>query len=155
VVARALALALVLALGAARAIDAHPLHTTLTEVVEDRSAGVLKITVRAFVDDFALAAGKHSRIAVGANHTIPESVMMAYVSSTVRALDAKGGVLQLRWVGFRRQGDVIWLTMLVPRPAGAVRVRNAMLFDLYDDQVNIVQSAIDGRRESKLFTKNG
>ena len=40
------------------ALNAHPLHTTITELTEDRSRGVVRATIRVFGDDFGKARGK-------------------------------------------------------------------------------------------------
>lgn len=37
--------------------------------------------------------------------------------------------------------------------AGALRVRNAMLCELYEDQVNVVQGIVGGARRSVLFVR--
>jgi hypothetical protein len=89
---------------------------------------------------------------VGQDHAIPDTALVAYVAATVRATDASGAAIALRWGGSRRQGEVIWVTVLAPRST-AITVRNAMLFDLYDDQVNIVQSKVGGKNDSRLYTK--
>jgi len=39
------------------------------------------------------------------------------------------------------------------RTVSGARLTNRVLFDRYDDQVNIVQTSISGRRQTLLFTK--
>ena len=40
---------------APRVVLAHPLHSTITEIAEDRAHGTVRATIRVFVDDFATA----------------------------------------------------------------------------------------------------
>ena len=69
--------------------------------------------------------------------------------------DAAGRRVALVVVRTRRSGDLLWVTLRAPvagRAAG-VHLTNRVLFERYDDQVNIVQTSIAGRRQTLLFTK--
>lgn len=147
----------VLALGvllvpAARGAFAHPLHTTLTRLSYDASARVLNVSVRVFADDFSAAVMPGAR--AGSLVIPPDSAMMRYVSGRF-ALQAPGGrPIPLRWCGMRRLGEALVLCLRATAqasPAGA-RMRNALLSELFDDQVNIVQASYDGARRTLLFT---
>jgi hypothetical protein len=129
------------ALLAALVLGAHPLHTTMTELTEDRAAGVVRATIRVFADDFTKAKG-----------TAPE---LTYVSSVFTFIDRSGRPLALRSCGTRRTAELLWICVEAASTEGlaALRVRNAMLSDLFDDQVNVVQGMIGGARRSLLFTK--
>jgi hypothetical protein len=52
-------------------------------------------------------------------------------------------------------GDLMWVCLRAPAPGGPVglRVVHKVLFDLYADQINIVQAAYSGKRISLLFTR--
>ena len=58
------------------------------------------------------------------------------------------------WSGSRRTGDVVWVTFKVPsvRQLRGVKIASTLLFEVYDDQVNIVQTTAEGRHRSMLFT---
>jgi hypothetical protein len=58
------------------------------------------------------------------------------------------------WCGIRRTGDLLWLCLRAPAAQGlsGLRVRVALLFDRYADQINIVQATYGGRRVALLFT---
>jgi hypothetical protein len=49
----------------------------------------------------------------------------------------------------------MWVCLRAAAPAGPVglRVTHKVLFDLYADQINIVQAAYGGKRISLLFTR--
>jgi hypothetical protein len=50
----------------------------------------------------------------------------------------------------------VWVTLRAPelRGVAGARLTNRVLFDRYEDQVNIVQTSISGRRQTLLFTKS-
>jgi hypothetical protein len=54
----------------------------------------------------------------------------------------------------RRTDDLVWITLRAPtlRSVAGARLTNRVLFERWDDQVNIVQTAIGARRQTLLFT---
>jgi len=148
-------LAVVGLLGAARPA-AHPLHTTLTEVVFRGDSRTVDVTVRIFADDLGAAVARRAARAGAPSTTTAtsEAAVFAYLSATFALTDERGRRLPLQWRGSRRQGDLLWISLSAPAMTLAgLRVRNSVLCELYDDQVNIVQASGGGRRTSLLFTK--
>jgi hypothetical protein len=121
----------------------HPLHTTLTQVTYRDADRTLELTVRAFADDF--------RAALKADVT--DSAAAAYLRSTVTVFDRSGRALALSWCGLRRVEDAFLFCLRASAPEGlkGLRVRVAILFERYDDQINIVQASNGGRRTALLF----
>ena len=143
------------ALGAtARRAYSHPLHTTLSEL-SIATDGSVQIVLRAFVDDFSAAATGRAGPQPPPVATPPDSVTARYVARTLALSDASGRRVPLRLAGVRRSGDLVWVTLRTPPAPGRVSVRltNSVLFERYDDQVNIVQTSVAGRRQTLLFTK--
>ena len=156
-VSRQLAFAAVVALIATAAIarpaDAHPLHTTLSELTVT-SDGTVQIVLRAFVDDLS-AAVMRGPARSAAIATPPDSAIARYLTATVVLTDAAGRKAPLAVTGTRRTGDLVWVTLRAPamRAAGGARLTNRVLFERWDDQVNIVQTTIGSRRQTLLFTR--
>lgn len=122
----------------------HPLHTTLTELTFSAADRTVQVSVRAFADDFRAAAGDLS-----------DSAAFVYLRSALTLSDRDGRVMPVAWCGVRRDGDLLWLCLRAPAPRGlaGVQVRARLLFELYRDQINIVQASYDGRRASLLFSR--
>src|ERR1041385_6236469 len=121
-------------LGVLAALAAHPLHTTLTQIELRGDDGSVQLTVRAFSDDLRAALGGD----------VSDSAASRYVRSAVT----------LAWCGLQRSDGVVWLCLRGTAPvAGRLRVRVAVLFELYADQINIVQTNREGRRAALLFTR--
>lgn len=141
---------LVLALLQPRSAAPHPLHTTMAEVRVE--GGEVRITIRAFADDFARAV--LARLEAGAGDHVPDSLAFAYVRRHF-VLRAAGAPVVLAWCGMVRRGDAYRLC-LTAAGVGSLRglvVASRLHHELYDDQVNIVQ-AVHGRdRASVLFLR--
>lgn len=116
---------------------------------------MLEGTIRVFAGDFASAVAKHARKAPPTDDRVTDTEAFAYVSSTFRFSDASGHPIPLTWCGSRRANDLLWLCVRVasvPAPT-ALRLSDTMLSELFDDQINIVQSAAGEKHASMLFTK--
>ena len=122
----------------------HPLHTTLTQLAYRDADHMVEATVRVFADDFRAAL----------KTDVSDSAAVAYLRSTFTLADRTGRPLAIVWCGLRRTGDLLWLCLRAPAAQGlsGLRVRVALLFDRYADQINIVQASYAGRRAALLFT---
>jgi hypothetical protein len=137
------------------ALAAHPIHTTLTELEYRGEDHTVRLSLRAFADDFGTAASRHAGIAVGPEHRVPDGVAVAYANATVTLTDRGGRRLPLSGCGVRRGGDLLWLCLAGTIGGGlaGAQVHVRTLFDLHHDQVNLVQVTNGSRRQSLLFTR--
>jgi hypothetical protein len=140
---------------AARNAQAHPLHTTLVQLAYDERAHTLEGTIRVFAGDFAAAVAKHGGVKPPDDDRVSDGAAFAYVSSTFRFTDAGGHPLALQWCGSRRAGDLLWICVRVTGNTAptALRLSDQMLCEIFDDQINIVQSVAGAKHTSMLFTK--
>lgn len=146
---------LLLAVGVnARAAWSHPLHTTLTDIALDSADGSMRLTIRAFADDFSAVVARRAGKVRPADYNVSDADIASYVAATLSVEDPSGRRASLTWGGLRRTGDLMWVTVRAPsvRSLRGMRVASTLLFEVFDDQVNIVQATYDGRRHSMLFT---
>jgi len=138
----------------ARRAYSHPLHTTLSEL-SIAADGSVQIVLRAFVDDLSAAALGRAGPQPAPVATPPDSATARYLGGTLAVIDAAGRHVALSLAGVRRTGDLLWVTLRTPAALGRgdVRLTNRVLFERYDDQVNVVQTSVAGRRRTLLFTK--
>jgi len=129
----------------------HPLHTTLTELVEQPGGRQVTIVVRAFSDDLntALHAGG------GISPSAEDTLMSRYIRTRLSLRTATGVPVTMNWIGRRTTGDLTWITMEADVPGGlkGTHLQNSIHTELFSDQVNIVQARFAGRSESLLFTR--
>lgn len=141
---------------APRTLDAHPLHSTITELVEDHAHGVVRATIRVFADDFGTAVVKANggRVTPVAGAAW-DAAVQKYVATVFGIQDARGRALTLRSCGVRRTAELLWVCVetATSEALGTLRVRNAILCDLFEDQVNVVQGTVATERRSLLFVR--
>ena len=124
--------------GAAR-VEAHPLHTSFTEVTRDRHTGVVSISVRLFADDFGAMLDSLRAIPAFRNLTA-DQVAQAYFRRSF-GLSSGAGPIELVWDGMRTVDGLTWINARSAAPVvnGKLRIRNALMFDRFRDQVSIVR----------------
>lgn len=141
----------------AEAAAAHKFHTSFTEADYNAQERSLQITLRTFPDDLENILSRRSRKAVRLDRKKEaEPLLVAYLQETFQLKNAKGEIVKLSWVGMDAGVDSAWLYFeahLPGDPAGA-QLRNQFMFDLYDDQINLVNIKQGGRKRALTF-KNG
>jgi hypothetical protein len=152
---------LALALAGGRA---HPMHTTVTEVVREDGRGRVSLQVRVYLDDLRAAV----QLPVGAPIADPASIdhasadpasadaaMARYLRATFALADRTGRPVRLTWLGAEPTGDVILLRLRGEVPGGLAgeRVTSLVLCERFEDQVNVVRAEYAGRTTTLLFTR--
>ena len=139
----------------ARPALAHPLHSTITEMTEDRARGVVRATIRVFADDFGTSLSRFTRSAGAPMSPQWNAAALGYVASVFTIAGRAGPTVALRSCGVKQTSDLLWICVEATMPAGlaGIQVRNAMLCELFQDQVNVVQATFAGSRHSLLFTR--
>jgi hypothetical protein len=127
-------LLLVMATGDLRA---HPLHTSYAEIARDRSGRVM-ISIKVFSDDFQSAvaqSARNGRLEPDSDENVKRYLQRAFV---VRASD--GTPIALSWCGFKTEGNqLIFCAKSSHTVRGSILVSNALLFERFADQINIVR----------------
>lgn len=152
---------LALALAGGRA---HPMHTTVTEVVQEGAGSSVSIQMRVYVDDLRSAmprpgdaTGAHPLGAdsPAAKSEAGDSAMTRYLRGTFALADRTGRPVRLTWAGAERTGDVILLRLRGEVPGGlaGARVTSLVLCERFEDQVNVVRAEYGGRTTTLLFTR--
>jgi hypothetical protein len=129
--------------------QAHPMHTTVTEVVQEDARGDVSIQVRVYVDDLRAA------VFLPAGTSGADSAMARYLRATFALADRMGRPVRLSWAGAEPTGDVILLRLRGEVPGGltGARVTSLVLCERYEDQVNVVRAEYAGRTTTLLFTR--
>ena len=136
----------------ALALAVHPLHTSFAQVSFDSRAKVVDVSLRVFVDDYTSAADAWAR----ANRAGTASALFGYASASFTLHESTGRPVAFQSCGEKRVGDLMWLCLrgqFSGRPAGTT-VISRILFERFDDQVNIVQASYDGHKTNLLFTSD-
>jgi hypothetical protein len=135
---------------------AHKYHTSVTRVEYNQAERSAEITIQTFTDDLrdvlTKRAGKTVRLEAG---KVTDRLAFDYLRSAFELKDGNAATSELQWVGMEIKGETVWLYALAKMPSGLAKatLRNSFLFDLFDDQVNIVNVLHDGQKSSLVFKR--
>ena len=156
---RTLALLLLAGLaGATSALRAHPIHTSLAEADYNARTRKLEIALRVFADDFeqALSARAGRKISLDRTPAAElDALAFAYVQDRFTIRLPSAAPAAPAWVGreLRDATNELWLYLEAPLPGGVegVRVRHALLAEIFPDQLNSVRVRAGSRQVTLLF----
>ena len=133
----------------------HAYHSTITELRYNAPRKQLEISVKVFTDDFekALSQGQPTRVNLTDAAPRPLVLATAYLQRTLQVSTPAGAPLQLQVLGMQAENDGYWLHCKVPLPGplSGVKLRQAMLLEAFNDQMNIVNIEANGQKQSALF----
>ena len=147
-----LALAAGIALAASRPLSAHKFYASLAQV-ERTADGRLEVALRLFPDDLEVALRKVTgRRVVVENSAAFGEAFEAWVN-TVFVVEAGDRRTTFKYVGAEVTVETVWVYVECPwpDPLAASTMTNAMLVDLFPDQVNTVNFVEGGKKSSKVF----
>ena len=127
-------------------LDAHPLHSSYAEITRERG-GEIVIRVRLFADDFGALLDS---IRASSGRTSLDSIARQYVQRHLTISGPEGTAIPIDWCGMRSEKNVDWVCARSARPiTGAFRVRNALMFDRFRDQISIIRWT--GKKETRTL----
>ncbi len=139
-------------------VSAHRYHTSVTRLEYNADEQIVEITVQTFSDDIEAALEKRSKTS-GNVHLDRSKASNALVLDYLRSvIEIKTGdaPMELQWIGLELKGYTAWIYLQAKAPSGLAQasVRNRLLFELFADQVNIINLINNGKRTSLVFNRD-
>lgn len=130
---------------------AHRAHASLTEIVWNKSTQEVEITHRLYAHD--LEPRLFKKVMSGWEES-PEGIAQVGAYSAAKfTIRVKGKKVPLNYVGAEPDGEFIYVYFTAPRFKNGTElsVRDAILTDVFDNQVNLVNLTLDGNTQSQYF----
>lgn len=137
----------------------HKFHVSVTQIEYNQKEQSAEITIRVFADDLETALSQHAKRPIkidpataNKDKRLGETVI-AYLRENFQLKTAAGRPVKLGWVGLEWQTDMFWLYVEGKLASGleGTQLRNKVFQELFEDQVNIVNSKIDGKQIGLMF----
>ncbi len=130
---------------------AHRAHAGLTEIAWNSSSHEIEITHRLYAHDLEPRLFHSIQ---GVWEETPEGI--AKIGKYIRAhfsIKSDNTDMPLSYVGAEADGEFIFVyfTANLPETLSELKVRNAILFNDLDDQVNLVNLTLNGKTQSQYF----
>lgn len=151
---------LVLAFVAASFVPAlaHDFHTSITDIKYNPRTQSLEVSLRVFTDDLENAVSKFTKTKVvyNSNSAEQQQQLYAYLQSKLTFELTKGKPLKYKLLGSEAETDAVWMYVEVPVKSSSLAqlyVKNAVLTEVFSDQMNIVNLNYKGKTESILLQR--
>ncbi|WP_266204248.1 DUF6702 family protein [Pontibacter kalidii] len=151
-------LVLLLAAFVAMPAAAHDYHASIADVRFNSRTQSLEVAVKVFMDDLENALSQRNKTKVVYNPASEQvkKYITDYLAANLALEVEKGKPLKQKFLGSEEDADVVWLYMEVPVQQASLPqlyVRNAVLTELFSDQMNIVNINYKGKTESVLLQR--
>ncbi len=131
----------------------HPLHLSSTEINQNAKTGRLEISCRIFTDDFEDILSRNYKVKADlikpARHNDMDAVVGKYLLAHLQ-LAANSRSIKLSYIGYENESEAI-IVYLESEPVKNIRsleTSSTVLYDLFNDQVNIFHITCQGNRKS-------
>lgn len=134
----------------------HKFYTSLARVEYNAAEGSVEVTLRVFADDLELALGRRAGRAVKLDREgEAERLLPAYLRDTFEIRNRDGELKALKWVGLELRAGVAWVYVEAEMPEGlaGARLRDHLLFELFEEQVNTVSVRYPGASADLVFVR--
>lgn len=137
----------------------HPFHTSLTQIQYNAKAQAFEISIRVFTDDLETAltrenGGKPVRLTAQKQDRLVEK----YIRKQFVVADAQRKAKPLTYIGYEPESEAHWIYFEIPdQPADGFKdvvMKQAVLMDLFDDQVNLVNLQSSQQKKTVVFKNN-
>ena len=131
----------------------HPFHVSTTEINQNAADKTLEISCHIFTDDFESAItrefGSKTDFSKESMKPLMDSLTRKYLLNHL-SLRVNNRAVKLEYVGWERENEAVYVYLEVDGVSAIsqVEVSNTILFNLFDDQMNIVHIKVNGERKS-------
>jgi hypothetical protein len=132
---------------------AHPLHLGVVELAHNAEEKSLEITVKLFTDDFEHVLQKALNVDVDLINPVDREAarkaVEAYVKKHLQVV-VNGKAAAMECIGFERDFEATYSYFQASGIAEAQKweIQNTLMYDLFDDQSNIIHVMVNGKRKS-------
>lgn len=131
----------------------HPLHVSTTEITYNSKQKSVEIMCKLFNDDFENALRKQYNgkidLTTPVMHNEMDAVIKKYIQSRLQ-ITINNQKLTQNYIGYEIDREVVnvYLEIESEKPFEKINISNRILYDFYEDQMNIVHVELFGKRKS-------
>lgn len=159
-------MAVILCLSAMASLHAHSLHQSTAEAEYNPKTKKLEVSLTVFINDLETALIRQSEREMRLDKTPAaefDAQTQAYLAKTFVVTDAAGKTAKIEWVG--RQLDeetqkssdptlTLFFEFALPDGMADAKLRHAVFCEMFEDQVNLLQTKFSSGKIAVRFTRN-
>ena len=131
----------------------HPFYLAVTEINYNNRDQVFEVTAKMFTDDFEKVLGEayNTKVdLVNPNRYEINKLIKNYMEKHLMMI-ADDKAIALNYMGFQQEEESVYCFLEVTgiEKISKLSIKNSILHDLNEHQINIMHVIIDGKRQSK------
>jgi hypothetical protein len=144
--------ALALSLMSLKTLD-HPFHVSVIEINHNAPDKTLEISCKIFTDDFEKVLAKNYKTKIDLinppNKAAMDTLVKKYLLSHL-SIKANGKPVAFSYLGFENDHEAVfaYIEVLNVPSVNKFDISTSIMYDQFDDQVNIFHVIVDGKRKS-------
>lgn len=146
----------VLLLSGGRSLTLHDFHASVSQMQYNAAEKTFEISIRMFTDDLENALSKETsqRIQLSAKDT-HGPLIERYIRKHFSFINTRRQAKSLQFVGKEQEGDATWVYVEIPfaEALNGCTLRQNVLMDMFDDQVNLVNISYLSGKKTLLFKR--
>ncbi len=144
-------------LTSAKPVSVHPFHVSVTEINHNAVEKSLEISCKIFTDDFERILAKNYNTKTDLINPINKNAMDTLVKKYLLShlsIKVNGKAVTYSYLGFENENEAVYGYIEVPDITGVSKMEivNNLMYDQFDDQVNIMHIIVGGKRKSNKLT---
>lgn len=137
----------------------HKIHVSVTHLEFDQSKQTVEAVIRVYTDDLENALSRRFKREVKIDPATPgkdrrvSELILGYLRDSFELKNRAGRPVIFTWSGIEGRMDMFWIYVKGRMPGGleGAQARNKIFYELFDDQVNIVNAKHEGRQIGLMF----
>ncbi|WP_240543568.1 DUF6702 family protein [Spirosoma foliorum] len=137
---------------------AHDFHASVTQMEYNAKERAFEISIRIFTDDFekALSAASSSKINLSGPGEKNDPLIEKYIQAHFSYVNPQKQTKSFKYVGHEVEAEANWIYLEMPysEPFRGGLLKQNVLMELFDDQVNMVNIRYQNQKKTFVFRKN-
>ena len=137
---------------------AHEFHASVTQMQYNVKERTFEISIRVFTDDLEKALSQEANRKIHLDEVKAENnpIIEKYVRSHFAYINAQKQPKPVTYVGHEVEADANWIYLEMPyaEPFRGGMLKQNILMEFFDDQVNMVNIQYQGQKKTVVFRKN-
>jgi hypothetical protein len=133
----------------------HAFHTSITKIEQNVKEKTFEVSIRVFTDDLETALSKeqgHKQVRIE-NNDKNDVFVDRYIKKVFKVFMPNGKPIAYQYIGKELEKEATWIYIEIPntQSVSKYKIRNSVLLDIYEDQVNIVNISENGQKKSFIY----
>jgi Domain of unknown function (DUF6702) len=138
---------------------AHKFYVSVTQIEYVKEKQSVQIIARVFIDDFEELLRQRYDENITLNISKDERTIDAYIQKYLIAkiqVEINGNYKKFKYLGKEYEDDIMYCYLEITdvESINSFKITNQLLFDVFEEQQNIVKTNINSKRKSFMLTPN-